>query len=204
MSRARLSYQPRLPLPNTVALYHGSDAIYTATPLAGSRRMTAVLCQEGWPANRKRGQHARRVLGPHGLAPTPAGRIRLTGSPVLVTRDDDGGFQPRVGDRHHVGTAPGRVTLPGGGVGPGLPGGPGNGRRSCADRLSRRRWGGPWSRRSRSSGIATRGALHQPAGHGHSRRRGRADQQGRAGAGLGQRLHRAVLAEPAVGSGVPA
>lgn len=72
VSRASLYYRPRAPRPETVALYHRIDEIYTATPFYGSRRMTAVLRQEGYSVNRKRVQHAMQALGLRGLAPGPA------------------------------------------------------------------------------------------------------------------------------------
>jgi putative transposase len=71
LSRASLYYRPRSPRPDTVALYHRIDELYTATPFYGSRRMTAVLRQEGWSVNRKRVQHAMRAMGLRGLAPGP-------------------------------------------------------------------------------------------------------------------------------------
>ncbi len=72
VSRASLYYRPRAPRPETVALYHRIDEIYTATPFYGSRRMTAVLRQEGYSVNRKRVQHAMQAMGLRGLAPGPA------------------------------------------------------------------------------------------------------------------------------------
>ena len=72
VSRASLYYRPRPPQPATVALQHRIDEIYTATPFYGSRRMTAVLRQEGFPVNRKRVQTAMRAMGLQGLAPGPA------------------------------------------------------------------------------------------------------------------------------------
>ena len=72
LSRASLYYRPRPPQPETVALYHRIDEIYTATPFYGSRRMTAQLRREGHGVNRKRVQHAMRAMGLQGLAPGPA------------------------------------------------------------------------------------------------------------------------------------
>jgi putative transposase len=72
VSRASLYYQPRPPHPATVPLYHRIDELYTATPFSGSRRLTAVLRREGQAVNRKRVQHAMRVMGLRGLAPGPA------------------------------------------------------------------------------------------------------------------------------------
>jgi putative transposase len=72
ISRASLEYRPRPPRPETVALSHRGDEIDTAPPFYGSRRMTAVLRQEGWPGHRKRVQHAMRAMGLRGRAPGPA------------------------------------------------------------------------------------------------------------------------------------
>lgn len=71
-SRASLYYQPRLPRLETVALYHRIDEIYTAHPFYGSRRIAAVLREEGQGINRKRVQHAMRMMGLAGIAPGPA------------------------------------------------------------------------------------------------------------------------------------
>ena len=71
VSRASLYYRPRPAQPATVALQHRIDEIYTAAPFYGSRRLTAVLRQEGFPVNRKRVQTAMRVMGLQGLAPGP-------------------------------------------------------------------------------------------------------------------------------------
>lgn len=71
LNRASLYYHPRSPRPDTVALYHRIEELYTATPFYGSRRMTAVLRQAGWSVNRKRVQHAMRAMGLRGLAPGP-------------------------------------------------------------------------------------------------------------------------------------
>jgi putative transposase len=72
ISQASLDYRPRSPRPETVALCHRVDEIDTARPFYGSRRMTAVLRQEGWSVHRKRVQHAMRAMGLRGLAPGPA------------------------------------------------------------------------------------------------------------------------------------
>lgn len=66
VSRASWYYRPRPPQPATVALQPRIDAIDTATPCYGSRRLTGVPRQEGCPVHRKRGQTAMRVMGLQG------------------------------------------------------------------------------------------------------------------------------------------
>jgi putative transposase len=47
------------------------DELYTAHPFLGSRRMTAMLRQEGWNINRKRVQRLMRQMGIEALGPRP-------------------------------------------------------------------------------------------------------------------------------------
>ena len=53
LSRSSLYYRPKLPSAEEIALKHRIDALYTAHPYYGSRRITAVLRQEGQTINRK-------------------------------------------------------------------------------------------------------------------------------------------------------
>jgi putative transposase len=53
LSRSSLYYRPVGPSPEEVALKHRIDAIYTATPFYGARRIAAQLAREGHPLNRK-------------------------------------------------------------------------------------------------------------------------------------------------------
>lgn len=53
LSRSSLYYRPLGPSPEEVALKHRIDAIYTATPFYGARRIAAQLAREGHPCNRK-------------------------------------------------------------------------------------------------------------------------------------------------------
>ncbi len=47
------------------------DELYTAHPFLGSRRMTAMLRQEGRTINRKRVQRLMRLMGIEALGPRP-------------------------------------------------------------------------------------------------------------------------------------
>ena len=85
ISRASLYYQPVKPDPATVNLYHRIDEIYTDYPFYGSRRITAVLQQEGYPVNRKRIQRAMREMGIAGLAP---GQMTVGGQLLFWTLVD--------------------------------------------------------------------------------------------------------------------
>jgi putative transposase len=71
LSRSSLYYQPVPPSPQEVALKHRIDAVYTAHPYYGSRRIAAVLRQEGPAVNRKAVQHHMQEMGIAGVAPGP-------------------------------------------------------------------------------------------------------------------------------------
>lgn len=71
LSRASLYYQPVPPSPEEVALKHRIDAIYTAHPFYGSRRLTVLLREEFGPINRKRVQRYMQEMGIAGIAPGP-------------------------------------------------------------------------------------------------------------------------------------
>ena len=71
LSRSSLYYQPVLPSAEEVALKHRIDAIYTAYPFYGSRRITAQLQREGVVINRKAVQRHMREMGIAGIYPGP-------------------------------------------------------------------------------------------------------------------------------------
>ena len=71
VSRASLYYQPVAPSPEEVALKHRIDALYTAYPFYGSRRIAAVLRREGRVLNRKAVQRHMREMGIAGISPGP-------------------------------------------------------------------------------------------------------------------------------------
>ena len=82
LSRASLYYQPLAPSPQEVALKHRIDEVYTAHPYYGSRRITAVLRQEGQLINRKAVQRHMREMGLAGVAPGPHTSRRHPRHPV--------------------------------------------------------------------------------------------------------------------------
>ncbi len=71
LSRSSLYYQPVLPSTEEVALKHRIDAIYTAYPFYGSRRITVQLRREGMMLNRKAVQRHMREMGIAGICPGP-------------------------------------------------------------------------------------------------------------------------------------
>ena len=71
LSRSSLYYQPVLPSAEEVALKHRIDAIYTAYPFYGSRRVTVQLRREGTVINRKAVQRHMHEMGIAGLCPGP-------------------------------------------------------------------------------------------------------------------------------------
>jgi putative transposase len=71
LSRASLYYQPVPPSPEEVAIKHRMDALYTAHPFYGSRKLTVILNEEGVLINRKRVQRYMREMGIAGITPGP-------------------------------------------------------------------------------------------------------------------------------------
>jgi putative transposase len=71
LSRSSLYYQPVGPSAREIAIKHCIDEIYTAHPIYGSRRMTAVLGREGWSISRPTVQGYMRSMGIAGIAPGP-------------------------------------------------------------------------------------------------------------------------------------
>jgi len=71
VSRSGLYYRPVPLSAEEVALKHRSDAIYTAYPFYGSRRVAATLHREGQVVNRKAVQRHMREMGIAGISPGP-------------------------------------------------------------------------------------------------------------------------------------
>jgi putative transposase len=82
LSRSSLYYQPVPPSPEEIALKHRIDELYTAHPYYGSRRVTAVLRQEGRLINRKAVQRHMQEMGIAGVAPGPHTSRRHPTHPV--------------------------------------------------------------------------------------------------------------------------
>jgi putative transposase len=71
VSRSSLYYQPIPPSTEELQIKHRIDEIYTKYPFYGSRRITAQLCRDGLPVNRKAVQHHMREMGLAGICPGP-------------------------------------------------------------------------------------------------------------------------------------
>jgi putative transposase len=72
LSRRSLYYQPMAPAPTEVAIKHAIDAIYTAQPAYGSRRIAVVLERDHQlVVNRKAVQRHMREMGIAGISPGP-------------------------------------------------------------------------------------------------------------------------------------
>lgn len=82
IARSGLSYQPVAPSQETVAVLHALDALYTAYPFYGSRRMTHALHVQGYPVNRKRVGRLMRALGLTAIYPGPRTTIPQPGHTV--------------------------------------------------------------------------------------------------------------------------
>jgi putative transposase len=81
-----------------VVLKHRIDAIYTARPFYGSRRMTAQLQREGREVNRKAVQRHMREMGIAGICPGPTLSRRAQGEQVYpyLLRDMTSGYPNHV------------------------------------------------------------------------------------------------------------
>jgi putative transposase len=82
LHRSTLYYQPVPPSAEEVALKHRIDALYTAHPYYGSRRLAVVLRREGVVISRKAVQRQMREMGIAGVAPGPHTSRRTPGHPV--------------------------------------------------------------------------------------------------------------------------
>jgi putative transposase len=71
ISRRSLYDQPAPPPPEEVAIKHRIDALSTAHPFYGSRKLTVLLEPDFGPINRKRVQRSMREMGIAGVAPGP-------------------------------------------------------------------------------------------------------------------------------------
>lgn len=79
IARSGLYYQPAAPSPDTVAVLHALDALYTAYPFYGSRRMLVELRAQGYAVNRKRVGRLMRELGLTAIYPGPRTTIPQPG-----------------------------------------------------------------------------------------------------------------------------
>lgn len=71
ISRSSLYYQPVPLSAEEVRIKHRIDEIYTEWPFYGSRRITAQLCRESIPINRKAVQRHMQEMGIAGICPGP-------------------------------------------------------------------------------------------------------------------------------------
>jgi putative transposase len=82
LNRSTLYYQPAGPSPAEVALKHRIDAVYTAHPYYGSRRIAVHLRREGLEINRKAVQRHMREMGIWSVTPGPHTSRRVPQHPV--------------------------------------------------------------------------------------------------------------------------
>jgi putative transposase len=71
LARSSVYYHPQGPSAEELSLLRLLDEQYLETPFYGSRRMTVVLRQQGYPVNRKRVQRLMRQLGIEAIYPKP-------------------------------------------------------------------------------------------------------------------------------------
>lgn len=71
LNRSSLYYKPVAPSEEDLALKRRIDEIYTQWPFYGSRRITALLQQEGLQVNRKAVQRHMQEMGIAGISPGP-------------------------------------------------------------------------------------------------------------------------------------
>lgn len=82
VARSGLYYQPVAPAPETVALLHALDEVYTTYPFFGSRRLAYWLGTLGYRVNRKRVSRLMRVLGLAAIYPGPRTTIPQPGHQI--------------------------------------------------------------------------------------------------------------------------
>src|SRR5690606_24459513 len=71
LNRSSLYYEPVEPSPEEVFIKHRIDEIYSKYPFFGSRRITAVLNENGLHINRKAVQRHMSEMGIAGISPGP-------------------------------------------------------------------------------------------------------------------------------------
>ena len=71
VSRSAVYYRPVSATEEEAEIKRRILVLYLAHPYYGSRRITAVMCREGYPINRKRVQRLMRELGIQGICPGP-------------------------------------------------------------------------------------------------------------------------------------
>jgi putative transposase len=71
LARASYYWTPAPAAETDLALMRLIDECYLSMPFFGSRQMTAWLCREGYPVNRKRVQRLMRQMGIKGAVPGP-------------------------------------------------------------------------------------------------------------------------------------
>jgi len=71
ITRSGVSYQPVTPSTLTVSVMHALDALYTAYPFFGSRRMTYEVRTQGYLVNRKRISRLMCAMGLMAIYPGP-------------------------------------------------------------------------------------------------------------------------------------
>ncbi|WP_271580980.1 IS3 family transposase [Bradyrhizobium sp. CCBAU 45389] len=71
IARSGVYWPPRPANDNDLALMRRLDELFTALPVLGSRRMSAMLKAEGLRVNRKRVQRLMRKMGIAALGPRP-------------------------------------------------------------------------------------------------------------------------------------
>jgi len=111
-----------------LALMRRIDALFTAWPFLGSRRMTAMLRADGLTVNRKRVQRLMRVMGIAALGPKPRTTKPAPGHrifPYLLRDLVIDRPNPGVGGRYHLRARRPRLPLSGRDPRLGEPGGAG-------------------------------------------------------------------------------
>lgn len=71
LNRSSLYYRPTAPSAEELAIKNRIDQIYTKWPFFGSRRISAILRQEGRIVNRKAVQRHMQEMGIAGICPGP-------------------------------------------------------------------------------------------------------------------------------------
>ena len=116
VARSGVYRKPRPANDNALEAMRRIDALFTARPFFGARRIARTLSEEGFPIERKRVRRLMRRMGIEALGPKPRTTKPAPGHkiyPYLLRDPDDRAAKPSLGGRHHLYPDRPRLSLPG-------------------------------------------------------------------------------------------
>lgn len=116
LARSGVYRKPRPANDNDLEAMGRIDALFTARPLFGARRIARTLTEDGFPIDRKRVRRLMRRMGIEALGPKPRTSKPAPGHkiyPYLLRGLFDRATEPSLGGRHNVHSASARLSLSG-------------------------------------------------------------------------------------------